>query len=279
MWQEIEIDSFSGFVERIRTLNPHWPNREQWIFRGQTDVGWSLQPSLLRIFADQGLAGEKFVGIEQDMRKAFGNEAHRFLPSHYLAEFESDLTHWWAVMRHYGSPTRILDWTLSPYVALYFAVEGLWADAGALWCVRGKAIGKSFGTKYPTLYKKTWKDERKKVKGNPFSAPMSEPMLYFYEMRPQIDRISAQQGRFTVCTDPLQDHGSVLEQHLANKDLLKFTIPAKCKPVFMRELHLMNITAKSLYPGIEGLGKSMEEIARLSIRFDRPAAPTDAGIE
>jgi hypothetical protein len=271
-WQERTIKSFADFQKTISELSAHWPNRNKWLFRGQKDEGWSLKSSLLRLLDRRSLTNKHVVELERQMRHAFRGEAHRFIPSHYLAEFESDLTHWWALMRHFGSPTRILDWTLSPYVALYFAVEGCWDKPGALWCVRGKAIGKAFGEKNPKGYKNTWKEERKRAKGNPFMQSDPTPILYVYEMEHQIDRIAAQQGQFLVCTDALEDHADTLARNLDSADLLKFSIAPVMKPDFMRELHLMNITAKSLFPGTEGLGRSMEEIARLSIEFDKPNA-------
>jgi hypothetical protein len=171
-------------------------------------------------------------------------------------------------MRHYSAPTRLLDWTLSPYVALYFAVESNWNSAGAVWFVRAKAVGAAFKNAVGPTYKSNWTELRKKVKGNLFSGSNPKEHIYFYEMTRQIDRMAAQQGWFSICCDGLADHSSVLEKHLGAADLCKFVIDAERKADFMRKLHLMNITAKSLFPGTDSLGRSMEEIARLSIRFE-----------
>lgn len=44
------------------------------------------------------------------------------------------------VMQHYSCPTRLLDWTLSPYVALYFAVEQSPESDGAVWFFPSSAL-------------------------------------------------------------------------------------------------------------------------------------------
>src|SRR5262245_55627614 len=118
--------------------------------------------------AVSGKGATSVVALERQMRHAFRGEAHRFFQSDYLADYESDLTHRSALMRHIGAPTRILVWSLSPYVALYFAVEDSWDDPGALWCVRRKSIDQMFAAKYPKTYKQIWREERKRAKHNPF---------------------------------------------------------------------------------------------------------------
>jgi hypothetical protein len=46
-----------------------------------------------------------------------------------------DKWHWYFLMQHYGAPTRILDWTVNPLVALYFAVRERIEENGAVWVV------------------------------------------------------------------------------------------------------------------------------------------------
>lgn len=266
MWPEVTVKNISEFISAMGSLDAHWPNRQRCLFRGQALKSWNLQSSLLRLFHDT-VGNVDAVEIEQQVRHAFRNEAHRFVPAHYIPDNDHDLAMWWPLMRHYGAPTRILDWSLSPYVALYFAVHSHWEQDGAVWFVRAKSISAAFKTKLGGDYKKDWKEKRSLPKGNLFASKSPSDTLYCYEITRQFDRIAAQQGWFTICCDPLLDHATCLERYVKQPDLQKFVIPADQKPSIMRELHLMNITAKALFPGTDGLGRSMEEIARLSVRF------------
>jgi hypothetical protein len=88
-----------------------------------------------------------------------------------------------------------------------------------------------------------------------------------------MDRIVAQQGTFTVSVDVLADHGAVIDDVLApttgsGTDItyLKLILPANLKPEFMLHLRYMNIAAHSLFPGADGLGRSVADIIRIGHR-------------
>ncbi len=106
--------------------------RPKWIFRGQRDH-WDLDTSLDRAFAKYGIiprtvkdedtknaVERQCRAIEEKMLRSFMRKAH-----HYLTQVPEpdDIVDWLAIMRHYGAPTRLLDWTYSFYVAVYNAVE------------------------------------------------------------------------------------------------------------------------------------------------------------
>lgn len=97
-----------------------------WVFRGQADSTWELESTLIRTFKDSWQDWEKgplsnrarvFKGMEGQLAWDFASKAklHGFEVS---VEKPAELL---SAMRHFGVPTRLLDWTYSPYVALYFA--------------------------------------------------------------------------------------------------------------------------------------------------------------
>lgn len=89
-----------------------------WIFRGLANKAWRLETSLERLVSRLPPSHLSARDLEMELLHYFQQGASGFLrnpppPSHYLA--------WLFIMRHYDAPTRLLDWTFSPYVALFFA--------------------------------------------------------------------------------------------------------------------------------------------------------------
>lgn len=116
-----QITGIGDLVERLRGdlagyAGPVW-------FRGQGDSAWRLEPKLLRGAA--GLSETHFIN-------RFKQHA-----SFLLEKSPTDEFGWLFLMQHYGMHTRLLDWSESPLVALYFAVDedkDLESE-GALWAL------------------------------------------------------------------------------------------------------------------------------------------------
>ncbi len=94
-----------------------------WIWRGQRDAAWPLLSSLDRLLAKTtGSAGLAIGQAQESQQLARFKQAARGRrgsnPRHDLNDDE-----WWALGQHHGLATPLLDWTSSPYVALYFAFE------------------------------------------------------------------------------------------------------------------------------------------------------------
>jgi hypothetical protein len=80
----------------------------------------------------------------------------------------------------------------------------------------------------------------------------------------------AQQGFFSICCNVLSDHEQVFSESLTaprEKELFrKLVIPAQLKILFARKLRSMNITANALFPGLDGLARSVAELVQLEAR-------------
>jgi hypothetical protein len=101
----------------------------------------------------------------------------------------------------------------------------------------------------------------------------SPAILFSFELRRTINRIGNQQGFFTMCLDPRADHAAVLQELSSYGDgphCEKLIVPRIRKPELLRELQLMNVTGKSMFPGLDGLGRTLTELTRLSVRYGLP---------
>jgi FRG domain-containing protein len=163
-------------------------------------------------------------------------------------------------MRHYGAPTRLLDWTESLYVAVYFAVEKEPDHDGAVWVIHPRGIRNACGID------EAWPSAPKDL--DVFWRRDAPSILYTVTNKQQTDRMSAQQTVFTVSPQILSAHVQILEQaNTASKDpekcYLKIIVPKELKVDFLSRLHRMNIAARAQFPGIDGIGRSMAELLRL----------------
>lgn len=106
-----------------------------WIWRGHGSFDWHLKTRLTRDFEqlppfEDPAVSHNYIGLENRIIGFFKERARRSLEP---PPDDLDLLSWLAVMQHYGAPTRLLDWTTSPFVALWFAYAGTEQGPGALW--------------------------------------------------------------------------------------------------------------------------------------------------
>jgi hypothetical protein len=275
MWPERTIRSLEDIQKLSATVGARWPNSDRCLFRGQSRTEWNLLPSLARELMTLSRGKPDWyqtARLERELSNNFRKHAHGELAPKLLSvhDFMMD---WWPLMRHYGAPTRVLDWSLSPYVALYFAVERDWDLDGALWWFRASAsdnyMGGTYGDEYTQAAKAIFEDHDADV----FWPLVPPNILFHFDLKHSMERIGNQQGIFTVCLNALADHAEALAGLTSYGDgphLEKLVIPKEQKPDLLRQLHLMNVTGKSMFPGLDGLGRSLTEITRLSILYGVP---------
>jgi len=250
------IPSWDNFLKVISHIDVGEVGKVAYTFRGQPNSSWGLKPSLLRYF-DDGITAKEALEIEKLGLAEFKSTAHLHMPQNLFSKTK-DTTSWWVMMQHHGAPTRTLDWTTSIYVAAYFAVHGDQETDGAIWLVHAGILQEKMGVVCPKT-----EEEVKKV----FLSPDSPPYVFFVTRQTKTDRMAAQQGIFSVCGNVIGNQEEIFERELINTpDKLmyaKLVIPSKLKPLFVRKLRAMNITAMTLFPGIDGLGKSVAELIQL----------------
>jgi hypothetical protein len=161
-------------------------------------------------------------------------------------------------MQHYRAPTRLLDWTHSPLVALYFCVKEDWHADGAVWCS-------------DALYGEPPADLKQNEEKMWWTETPQSRVYAFDSVRPT-DRMVAQQGAFTIAHDVLLDHADGIANAVPELSdgagaislcRRKYVVAAGAKRELLRRLHLMNIGAGSLFPGIDGFGSELDELVQL----------------
>jgi type I restriction enzyme M protein len=106
---EIEIKSLEAFFDWIKN------DSDMVVYRGVSKKSYDLIPSVGRLVETDP---ESIVHIEEHLFSEFKRRAPAFLDTQPTSDWE-----WLCLAQHHGLPTRLLDWTTNPLVALYFAVE------------------------------------------------------------------------------------------------------------------------------------------------------------
>jgi hypothetical protein len=224
----------------------------RYFFRGQSNAELGLLPSLARYCKNRDI--QWALKHELKMLQMFREEAHNHLSTSLLPLDQESVEVWWPIMQHYGAPTRLLDWSNSPFIAAYFAVSKITEDDGAVFLV------------HPHKINLKAKEEHGYNEINFLELclkPEDSKFLLFFQPSVKQSRVSAQQGGFSVCGNPLKDHIIAIGENVVDNNdpdrLQKIIIPAHLKSIFLLRLHQMNITARTLYQGIDGLGQSLAE--------------------
>jgi hypothetical protein len=235
--------------------------RSPYAFRGVGRSDLSLASTLVRLAGGRADAGRLEQALLRNFRKYGHNEGSR----------ADSIWNWLALGQHRGLPTRLLDWTYSPLVALHFATDDLshFDRDGAIWCVNFVDANKRIPKKLQHLLVEEASDTfTVEMLGQfptlrDFDTLAREPFVVFVEP-PAIDsRILHQLALFSLISDPGANLDDWLERH--PELCRKVIVPARLKWEIRDKLDQANVNERVLFPGLDGL-------SRWLARYYTPAA-------
>ncbi len=231
----------------------HTESKAGWAFRGETSAQWPLVSSLTRRLETYCPDRALWPLREERALRVFRRKAHIYLSDR--AALEDDLR-CLALMQHHGAPTRLLDFTKSPYVAAFFALEDAVTDA-AVYALNTPALW-SAAPAFSPLLTRDRIDPR--VPGNfeRYFLRNQTPVVWFGEPSEMDRRLVAQSGLFVVPGVLGQSLERILLGYEGPEPMIvKYVLPAEMRAQAMQSLYRMNVTNATLFPDLEGLARSV----------------------
>jgi hypothetical protein len=240
--------------------------RSPFAFRGLASVDHTLTSSLLRLAGGRADIRTLELALLRNFRKYARAEG---------AESDS-IWNWLALGQHHGLPTRLLDWTYSPLVALHFATEDpdTFDRDGIVWCVNFIEANKLIPTRLQRILRAEASDTFtvEMLAGfeslRRFDALARDPFVVFLEP-PAVDRrILNQFALFSLMSNPSARFDDWL---LGHREVCRTVIvPAALKWEIRDQLDQANVNERVLFPGLDGLSHWLA-------RYYTPRAKPSAG--
>ncbi len=248
-----------------------WP----WVFRGTTRHNYRLESSLdrkLRDRAESGIADSDSAidrqSAEDYLISQFKKSAQHFSDA---AIVQDNKLEWLALMQHYGAPTRFLDFTRSPYVACYFALEeiqkavagqtkncAIWA-IDTRWLIR-KSVCRVRGNEALSECSERSLFDGEFLANNFRNLFESHERLVLPVVPPRSNfRLLAQQGVF-LCPGIKAGFEANFEAYsddAMTDHVFKIIIERRIRTELLSELRLMNISRATLFPDLQGYAQSL----------------------
>lgn len=246
---------------------------ENWAFRGQSHAEWVLNNAIERTdFIHFG------NGIEADFVAEFQRGARNYLSKD---ETPGHLIEWLALMQHHGAPTRLLDFTKSPFIAAYFAFEFCQMNNEnhvAVWCINTEHLKKKSLEILSIEFGTALEESQNLINEKLFEVLFyqnNKSLVFPVEPFRMNRRYSLQQSIFVstgTSEAPFMEQLLFLGEDIA-KAVVKLEVPAAEKKLAMRELHMMNLHRASLFPDLDGYALS------LKFRYNNRKAPDEMKAE
>ncbi|AGA89229.1 FRG domain protein [Thioflavicoccus mobilis 8321] len=215
-----EANSFTDFhaiIERFQGKSV--------VFRGQKNTEWGLRPKVGRTDFHVTSGGRS-----QAEKTMFNLFKERAIPS--LDNIPHNDWDWLAIAQHHGLPTRLLDWTYNPLVALYFSVETEHEGDSAVFLLKHKC-----------MYVADHGDV-------PSANPLEFDRVALFVPNHINKRVIAQSGLFTIHPEPAKDY--------SDNKIEKIIIKQAVRKSIKRMLNQYGINRATLFPGLDGLSDHIQ---------------------
>jgi len=223
------IKSVTQFLERVFDAPAYAGSRlGAVLYRGVADANFELIPAIGRRnnLGPPRRGGKLLPNEERYLLDLWGDQCRQYLHQWPIDQWELLL-----LAQHSGLPTRMLDWTFSPLVALYFAVED---DVG-------RCDAAVFQVPCDIEDRKEHPEVLDPLK-------IDRVMLY---SPPHIDsRISAQSSALTVHPEPTAP--------FRHDQLSKVVVAGQERRTIKKELHALGVHRRALFPGLEGVASTIK---------------------
>lgn len=251
--EPLRPSSWSELVEALYagSWNPTLGRfRSPYAFRGQTLASEDLSSRLLRLAA--GRAGVE--RLELHLLRNFRKYA-------YQQGSTDSIWHWLALGQHRGLPTRLLDWTYSPFVALHFATANLahMNEDGVVWTINFVDANRSVPRRLKRIMAAEGSDTATVDMLGAFGSLRDfdrlsrTPFVVFLEP-PSLDpRITNQLALFSLMSSASATLDDWLAQHA--KLARRVILPASLKWEVRDKLDQANVNERVLFPGLDGLSR------------------------
>lgn len=211
----IEICNFHEFHDAISGRDYH-----KTIYRGVSKVAYTLIPKLGRE------TNHRYAEV-YEYESAIIKQFQRWATPH-LIKSPSNAWEWIAIAQHHGLPTRLLDWTRNPMVALFFSIQSEYDCDSVVYVLNSEQFNSN-------------------IQFDDF-APSDCTEVMLFEPSHINPRIIAQNGLFTVhdnVTQPLDSTDGL--------EIVQVVIKAACKKQLKRELNTYGVNKATLFPGMDGI--------------------------
>lgn len=243
------------------------------IYRGHSDhKKYKLLPGIFREKEiSPGHITTEYSQLEYNILSDFISEACRFVKDISV----EDVPAWLEIAQHFGVPTRLLDFTENPLVALYFACIGSPEADAAVWIINESVYNKKFFSEGPLILAIKSKQMVSKIVSEEivyldyqvqhYNNPNYIQWPWIYKPHYREERMNLQSSIFMIwganrnpLTNLINSHEFMVDKDVTNQEygiICSIDIPANMKHELIEQLNLCGINEKFIYPGIDGIGR------------------------
>jgi hypothetical protein len=242
------VKTVSDLANTVGEVREESAKHKLW-FRGHSRDDYQLRPTIGR---PHKYAGRKKVFTSSDEQQLLNRFRRRAFPQDHNV-----INAGYAIFlaRHYGLPTRLLDWTASPLFALYFTCIEHPDRDGHLWAFRQRSDSTGLDAFILT---------EQRTEKELFGLTGSEPDIKIVFPVFNSPRLVAQDGGFTWNSDPWRPLEELAgtkfkEGFLDIEHLYRWQVPKDSKANIVRELSGLGINHRSVFPDLDGIARSIWE--------------------